>query len=127
MGHLLISVITWIYKMCAILLFIRKEGMFYLTLHSTHISQKGNPPPPHDLLFSISSKSSTDRRAHTSRGEIVHLLYIDRHVLVSRIARFSDMFCRSLSVPANNTISSACITILTSSCSNSNPIIRNLD
>ena len=46
----------------------RKE-MFYLTTHSTHFiydymvkdhsdSEKGNPLPPHRLLFPISSKGS---------------------------------------------------------------------
>ena len=46
----------------------RKE-MFYLTMHSTHFiygymvsdhsdSEKGNPLPPHGLLFSINSKGS---------------------------------------------------------------------
>ena len=43
--------------------------MFYLTTHSTHFiygymvsdhsdSEKGNPLPPHRLLFSINSKGS---------------------------------------------------------------------
>ena len=47
---------------------IRKE-MFYLTTHSTHFiygymvkdhsdSEKGNPLPPHRLLFPINSKGS---------------------------------------------------------------------
>ena len=43
----------------------RKE-MFYLTTHSTHFiygymasdSERGNPLPPHGLLFSINSKGS---------------------------------------------------------------------
>ena len=61
--------------------------MFYLTTHSTHFiygymasdmvkdhsdSKKGNPLPPHRLLFPISSKGyfymhhPTDRIAHTT-------------------------------------------------------------
>ena len=57
--------------------------MFYLTTHSTHFiyvrhmvkdhsdSEKGNPLPPHRLLFPISSKGSfictiPDRIAHTT-------------------------------------------------------------
>ena len=52
----------------------RKEGMFYLTTHSTHFilrlygvgymvkdhldSERGNPLPPHRLLFPISNKGS---------------------------------------------------------------------
>ena len=52
----------------------RKKGMFYLTTHSTHFmlrlygvrhmvkdhsdSERGNPLPPHGLLFPISSKGS---------------------------------------------------------------------
>ena len=64
----------------------RKE-MFYLTTHSTHFilglygvrhmvkdhsdSEKGNPLPPHRLLFPINSKGSfictiPDRIAHTT-------------------------------------------------------------
>ena len=46
-----------------------REGMFYLTTHSTHFiysymvkdhsdSERGNPLPPHRLLFLISSKGS---------------------------------------------------------------------
>ena len=50
-----------------------KKEMFYLTMHSTHFiygymasdmvkdhsdSEKGNPLPPHGLLFSINSKGS---------------------------------------------------------------------
>ena len=67
----------------------RKE-MFYLTTHSTHFilrlygvehmvkdhsdSERGNPLPPHRLLFPISSKGSfymhrpTDMIAHTTRS-----------------------------------------------------------
>ena len=53
---------------------IRKKEMFYLTTHSTHFiygyygvghmvkdhsdSERGNPLPPHRLLFPISSKGS---------------------------------------------------------------------
>ena len=60
--------------------------MFYLTTHSTHFilrlygvghimvkdhsdSERGNPLPPHGLLFPINSKVSlicTDRIAHTT-------------------------------------------------------------
>ena len=47
----------------------REREMFYLTTHSTHFiyvymvkdhsdSEKGNPLPPHRLLFSINSKGS---------------------------------------------------------------------
>ena len=52
----------------------RREEMFYLTTHSTHFiygymasdimvkyhsdSERGNPLPPHRLLFPISSKGS---------------------------------------------------------------------
>ena len=57
----------------------RKE-MFYLKTHSTHFiygymvkdhsdSERGNPLPPHELLFLINSKGSficTDRIAHTT-------------------------------------------------------------
>ena len=54
---------------CVILSVGRKE-MFYLTTHSTHFiyvrhmvkdhsdSERGNPLPPHGLLFPISSKGS---------------------------------------------------------------------
>ena len=67
----------------------RKE-MFYLTTHSTHFmygymasrhmvkndsdSERGNPLPPHGLLFPISSKGffyihhPTDSIAHTTHG-----------------------------------------------------------
>ena len=42
------------------------KEMFYLTTHSTHFiygymasdSERGNPLPPHGLLFSIDSKGS---------------------------------------------------------------------
>ena len=52
---------------------LRKEEMFYLTTHSTHFiygymvsdmvkdhsdSERGNPVPPHGLLFPINSKGS---------------------------------------------------------------------
>ena len=56
--------------------------MFYLTTHSTHFilllygvghtvkehsdSERGNPLPPHGLLFSSKSKGPTDRIAHTT-------------------------------------------------------------
>ena len=63
----------------------KKEEMFYLTMHSTHLIyaymasdiwlrtiEKGNPLPPYRLLFLINSKGSfimhhpTDRIAHTT-------------------------------------------------------------
>ena len=64
-----------------------RKDMFYLTMHSTHLiygymasdivkdhsdSEKGNPLPPHRLLFPINSKGSfilhhpTDRIAHAT-------------------------------------------------------------
>ena len=67
-------------------MFEREREMFYLTTHSTHFiygymasdmvkdhsdSEKGNPLPPHGLLFPINSKGSfictiPDRIAHTT-------------------------------------------------------------
>ena len=56
------------------MLMVGRKEMFYLTMHSTHFylrlygvrhmvkdhsdSEKGNPLPPHRLLFPISSKGS---------------------------------------------------------------------
>ena len=62
---------------------VERKEMFYLTMHSSHFiysymasdhsdSERGNPLPPHGLLFPTSSKGSficiiqTDRITHTT-------------------------------------------------------------
>ena len=75
----------------------RKEGrkeMFYLTTHSTHFiygymasdimgkdhydSEKGNPLPPHRLLFPISSKGSFYAPSHRQDSTYHGLCYTSR-------------------------------------------------
>ena len=77
---------TACYTSCGALAGTREREMFYLTTHSTHFIYgylasgiwlrtiqiaRGNPLPPHGLLFPISSKGSfictiPDRIAHTT-------------------------------------------------------------
>ena len=65
---------------------VKQEELFYLTTHSTHFiygymtsdmvkdhsdSERGNPLPPHGLLFPINSKDSTYHGlCYTSRGAL---------------------------------------------------------
>ena len=69
--------------------------MFYLTMHSTHFYlrlydiEKGNPLPPHRLLFLINSKGSfictiPDRIAHTT----AFVTPVVEHWLEQEIAQF---------------------------------------
>ena len=75
-----------------------REGMFYLTTHSTHFiygymasdiiivkdqsdSERGNPLPPHGLLFPISSKGSFICIIQQT-GEHCQCILTVRHILV---------------------------------------------
>ena len=69
----------------------RKE-MFYLTTHSTHFiygymasdhsdSEKGNPLPPHGLLFPINSKGSFYASSHRQDSTYHGLCYTSREAL----------------------------------------------
>ena len=87
--------------------FCNEREMFYLTTHSAHFiygymvsdmvkdhtdSEKGNPLPPHRLLFPISSKGSfymhhpTDRKAHTT----AFVTPVVEHWLERKIAQWVD-------------------------------------
>ena len=63
------EIARWGVSVVPLLNFNEGKGMFYLTTHSTHFiygymvkdhsdSERGNPLPPHGLLFPINSKGS---------------------------------------------------------------------
>ena len=69
----------------------REREMFYLTTHSTHFmygymasdhsdSEKGNPLPPHRLLFPISSKGVLYASSHRQDNTYHSLCYTSRYV-----------------------------------------------
>ena len=88
--------------------------MFYLTTHSTHLgvehmgkdrsySERGNPLPPHGLLFPISSKgyfryASSHRQVNTYHG----LCYTSRGALVGIIRLMQMKVNCDLNVTGND-------------------------
>ena len=75
----------------------REREMFYLTTHSTHFylrlygvrhmvkdhsdSEKGNPLPPHRLLFPINNKGSLYAPSHKQDSTYLGLCYTSRGAL----------------------------------------------